>query len=900
MMIRLLRSCFFFSAAVAFAAPVSLDLTGVKPGPVAVSKNGEALVVEWRDETNRKWQASFSLDNAKPLISSIDVEGKHVVLRANPLYNCQTGKRRGGFDEFFDFPPSHPEGTRSFVGRLKATSARAVTNGDRVEVIFDGFQMGIFNGSVRYVFFPGSRLIQQAAVASTNEPDTAYFYDAGLSMAVPRDVRPGGNIEPEIQYYDTEGKLQTVHPNASERIPAKVRYRTLAARAEGGSIGVFPAPHKYFMPRDFTSNMGYLWHSAFRGHVSIGIRQLPDDNWRFYPWMNAPPGTDQRMSVFYLLSDADTKHVLDEVTRYTNRDKFPRLDGFVTVAPHWHYAYTVQAMQNGGASWVPPFKPVLMDMGVDVAMIADFHGDGHPQDQTDIRLKELKAYYDYCRAQSGKDFLLIPSEEANVHYGGHWALAFPKPVYWYMAPPGTPSSRAEVPGYGTVYTIGSSKALLDMVRREHAFVYQTHPRTKGSKVYPDKIRYTEHFLDDSYVGAGWKQMPADMASPRMGERSLTLLDDMSNWGLRKILLSEVDVFQVDHTHELYAHMNINYVKAPSVPSFDNYGQILTAMEKSEFFVSTGEVLMPESSIVETQPGKLRAKAKLRNTLPLQFAEVVWGDGKQTFRKMQSLESTHEFGKQDLEIDVDAPGWRWARIAVWDIAGDGAFANPVWNTKAEKVVAVDGWHNKEAEPHYAWDGKYQGGFSELGRMLDSLGAKTRTIQEPMSSKILQGVDCLIIVDPDTPKESPSPNYIAVAEIDAISKWVNEGGRLVLLGNDPGNAEFAHLNDLARRFGIEFEERKHQDASGNAKLTLETRKGGWFAPGLNFYGVDLAPLRVTAKDASVLLSERDTPMMAAVRNGKGIVVALGDPWLYNEYLYSRDNRLIAEELFRHLLN
>jgi hypothetical protein len=41
------------------------------------------------------------------------------------------------------------------------------------------------------------------------------------------------------------------------------------------------------------------------------------------------------------------------------------------------------------------------------------------------------------------------------------------------------------------------------------------------------------------------------------------------------------------------------------------------------------------------------------------------------------------------------------------------------------------------------------------------------------------------------------------------------------------------------------------------------------------------------------------MTAVRHGKGIVVALGDPWLYNEYLYTQDNRRIAEELFRRLL-
>jgi hypothetical protein len=332
-----------------------------------------------------------------------------------------------------------------------------------------------------------------------------------------------------------------------------------------------------------------------------------------------------------------------------------------------------------GLDWTPPFKPVMQDLGIDSAIITDFHGDGHPQDQTELRLRELKAYYAFSRAQSDANFLIIPSEEANVHYGGHWAVAFPKPVYWFMAPPETNSSRREVPGYGTVYTIGSSKALLDMMKREHGFAYQTHPRTKGSKGYPDKIRFTEHFVDDTYVGAGWKQMPADMSSPRLGERSLTLLDDMSNWGLRKLLLAEVDVFQIDHTHELYAHMNINYVRASKLPGFEDYGELLRTMQKSDFFISTGEVLMPEHSIRQTAPGKLRALAELRYTLPLQFAEVVWGDGDKTHRHTYPLNTSREFGSQKIEFAVDAPGWRWARLAVWDIAGNGAFANPVWNT-----------------------------------------------------------------------------------------------------------------------------------------------------------------------------------------------------------------------------
>jgi hypothetical protein len=309
--------------------------------------------------------------------------------------------------------------------------------------------------------------------------------------------------------------------------------------------------------------------------------------------------------------------------------------------------------------------------------------------------------------------------------------------------------------------------------------------------------------------------------------------------------------------------------------------------------------MPEYAIRETGPDKLRATAEVRYTFPLQFAELVWGDGERTHRSIHALDSTREFGKRTIEFEAATPNWRWARLAVWDVAGNGAFVNPVRNERGRRTVAVDGWHNREPQPHYAWEGTYQGGFSGLGLMLRGLGANLRTVAEPFTARSLAGIDLLIVVDPDTPQESKSPNYITDAEIEAATSWVRNGGTLVLLSNDPGNTEFPRMNALARKFGIEFEERKHADAQGNAKLTLTTPAGGWFTPDLKFYAVDVAPLKITAPQAQILLAERTTPILTAINEGKGRVVALGDPWLYNEYLYTQANRQIAEELFRRLL-
>ena len=660
-------------------APVPVDLTAVRPGPILVARDGNALNVTWPDETARVWRATFSLDPAQPLVTSIGPDAAPVVLGgARPFYRGETGKRRGGWYAFFDDPTSHPEGTRHVQGTLTLRAATVRSAGDRIELVFDGMRMGSFEGRLAYTFFPGSRLIHQEAILTTGDPDVAYYYDAGLDMAAPSDRQPGNNMRTEVAYYDTDGTLQhtTLNGLQPERTPVKARHRTLALKTAGGSVAVFPAPHQYFFPRDFTSNLGFVWHRAWRGRASLGIRQLRDENWQFYPWINAPPGRPQRMGVFFLLSADAPKDALAYVLRFTNGDRFRPLDGFKTLSTHWHLAHTVQAMANG-FDRTPPLKPVLKAMGVDASMVMDFHGDGHPADLTELRLEELSAYFSALRAQSDPDFLLIPAEEANVHLGGHWALVFPKPVYWFMNRPKGGAFTSMHPKYGTVYSVADAREMFDLVRREGGYMYQTHPRTKGSTGFPDRILGTDAFRDASYLGVGWKAMPSDLSSLRLGDRVFDLLDELNNQGLRKRLLGEVDVFQFDHTHELYAHMNINYVRLDRLPAFERWADALAPLAKGAFFTSTGEVLLPDVNLASSSPSEIVAKVRVLWTFPLRFAEIVWGDGKNTRSEVIDLTDTRAFGDRMFEWRVQANGWTWARVAVWDVATNGAFVNPVW-------------------------------------------------------------------------------------------------------------------------------------------------------------------------------------------------------------------------------
>ena len=182
-------------------------------------------------------------------------------------------------------------------------------------------------------------------------------------------------------------------------------------------------------------------------------------------------------------------------------------------------------------------------------------------------------------------------------------------------------------------------------------------------------------------------MPADLSKPRLGERVLDLLDDTANWGAKKYIVGEVDIFQVDRTTEFYAHANINYLRLDHIPRFeDGWEPVLKALRDGAFFISTGEVLMPRFTIGGKQSGqtlKLDASGRaelevgLSWTFPMAFAELIMGDGKQVHRKRIDLTGTGAFEKQTLKTTLNLIGKSWVRLEAWDVAANGVISQPVW-------------------------------------------------------------------------------------------------------------------------------------------------------------------------------------------------------------------------------
>lgn len=225
------------------------------------------------------------------------------------------------------------------------------------------------------------------------------------------------------------------------------------------------------------------------------------------------------------------------------------------------------------------------------------------------------------------------------------------------------------------------------MEKENGLMWTAHPRTKGSYGFPDRYRDEAFFQSPRFLGAGWKHMPADYSQPRLGKRALDVLDDMSNWGKPKYLLGEVDVFKILPSHELYGHMNINYVKLDKIPRFDDGWQpLLDSLQNGRFFVSTGEVLMPEFTVGGKESGQTlrlddsaaaEVRARLEWTFPPAFAEIVWGNGTTVHRRRVELDGDEAFSGRLLRIAVDLKGAKWVRLEAWDIAANGAFSQPVW-------------------------------------------------------------------------------------------------------------------------------------------------------------------------------------------------------------------------------
>ena len=238
------------------------------------------------------------------------------------------------------------------------------------------------------------------------------------------------------------------------------------------------------------------------------------------------------------------------------------------------------------------------------------------------------------------------------------------------------------------------------------------------------------------------------------------------------------------------------------------------------------------------------------------------------------------------------------------------------TGAGQKVLLDAWYNSQkrnnaaGQPeyfHYKWNDSTNSGFSLFGQMLRSHGLVTDTLYAAPTLEKLKSAQYYIIVSPDNPAKNPNPNYMTAADAKEIAAWVKRGGVLLMMENDPANADITHFDLLADEFGLHFNDvlAHHVIGDQHEMGRMEIPAGGpLFHNSHVLFMKDTCTLALT-KNAVPLLQYKGDTLMAYAKYGKGTVYAVTDPWLYNEYTDGRnlpaeyDNYAAGMELISWLL-
>jgi len=582
-------------------------------------------------------------------------------------------------------PPRTAAEVRRATASFNAPSCSVKTDGASLEVDFPGLSMGLFSGDLRFTAYRGANLLRMDAIASTSEPWVAYKYEAGL-----KGLSTG--LTPRVTWHDTGGHSQHYEFGGVQNesiVPLKASNRVLVAEGAGGSLAAFPPPHTFFFTREVDTNLGYVWYRKDADNrFAIGIRQ-PDreENPQYlenFALFNAPPGTAQRMAVYFNMSPASGEDARREVLAFTHGDAFSPLPGYKTMVNHFHLRLTERIRASGSFDTPLPDLAAMRALGLNIIGLSDFHGDMHPSDPGPIRFRDEKDYAEATRRASDKDFLVTPWEEPSAYFGGHYNILFPKNVYWSkVRRAGQPFEETD-PAYGKVYHSGSAADVQHMLDAEGAYWYHAHPRTKGTTGYPDLIFDKAWTKNDRYLGVAFKPgMGMDLSESRLCEwRCFDSADTMNNLyagsGLMpKYIIADIDTYQKGPEDDLYPNFPVNYLKLERVPGpDDDWSPILQTLRQGNFFVTTGEILIPGYR-VEGTGSRRTIVADVQWTFPLSFVEVVWGDGMRIDRQVVPAADLGPFGTNRFTIPFDARGKAWVRFAAWDSAGDGAFVQPVW-------------------------------------------------------------------------------------------------------------------------------------------------------------------------------------------------------------------------------
>lgn len=424
------------------------------------------LKIVWPIDAERQGRVHFSLTQPERLLRTIAIQSgtaspKTIATDCFPIWQLLVGERipnkRGPFT-FFDRVDDRAYDETPLA--LEIETVHAEIRNRRLQVRFSQLTGKGFSGELQFTFFASSPLIQMEAIVSTTEKNKAILYRSGLGAQPHQFVnltyhQAGGDQRTlsQEQIVDHQPAKQIKFPkNKGLGRPGfdpkespligrakngllQARYRAVALQTAGGAVGLFPPPHKFLPPLDFAENVGFNFAWKKDGFIEAGVRQPPMGDGRYRPWVDCPAGSKQRLDLFLLISDQAAGDCLQEITAYTNEDRYPKLAGYHTFSSHYHMWHTrelIMEQRKRKTNSIPArfkrpmFVERFKEIGMDIVHLAEFHGGPN----TGLsRYEELEVLHRECARLSDDQILILPGEEPNVHLGGHWISFFPRPVY---------------------------------------------------------------------------------------------------------------------------------------------------------------------------------------------------------------------------------------------------------------------------------------------------------------------------------------------------------------------------------------------------------------------------------------------------------------------------------------
>jgi hypothetical protein len=633
--------------------------------------------------------------------------------------------------------PRKPDEIKRAGAAFHAQGCEVETNGARIEVSFPGVQLGVFNGRLQYTVYKGTNLIRQEIVAKTDEPSVAYKYDAGLQGL---EIQPSSkmawrdltNLWQEYRFGGPPNDAPVTVKTSNRLIAAEVAGGSIAAFPP-------PHNFFWARETDYNLGYNW-YRKEGAASFSFGVRQAEreesvadegrgaEDRSQNFALRSARPGTWQRMPVYFYVSAEPATHAIDSALAFTRGDRFKAVPGYRVMATHFHMGLVARVRRAGGLDARIADLEVMKAAGITIVAPIDGGGGfvpsapGMPPGVDDLKwfkwsrglgatpdtkiseggeeggggrggrgpsdpLKNQADYYEAAKRQSDHDFIVMPNAEilrgeVSRSLGGHSDILVSHPVFWTQTRAEGQPLVEENPKYGKIYHLGNTADMMEMTHRENMLIFMPHPRSKGSAGFPDAIKDTPHFLDANYRGIGFRWgMGLDGSEQRLCEyRCLPLWDDMNNWVANKptppkYMHAISEIYQQGYGDDIYANNPVNYVKIGALPPPGEYAPIINAMSRGDYFVTSGEVLIP-SYAVEGSGSKKTISAEVQWTFPLEFVEVVWGDGEHTDRQIISATNLPAFGTHKFQIPFNGDGKKWVRFAAWDSAGNGAMVQPI--------------------------------------------------------------------------------------------------------------------------------------------------------------------------------------------------------------------------------